>query len=41
MIGTILTCPPKTGTVLMLELVDLPPVHGTINRERFPLGDER
>ena len=39
MIGTILRCPTKTDTVLMLELVDLPPVHGTINRERFHLGD--
>lgn len=37
MIGIILTCPPKTGIVLMLELVDLPPVHGTINRQRFHL----
>ena len=39
MIGTISTCPPKAGTVLMLELVDLPPVRGTVNRERFHLGD--
>jgi hypothetical protein len=41
MIGTISTCPPKTGPVLMLELVDLPQVHGTTNRQRFHLGGER